>query len=71
MASTWQKRIEDARRDLDQANQQAGQARQALHTAANKAWQDGARATDIARWAHVTTQALHLWRKEEQCEDSQ
>lgn len=71
MASTWQKRIEDARRDLDRANQQAGQARRTLHAAANKAWRDGARATDIARWAQVTTQALHLWRKEEQCEDSQ
>lgn len=66
MRSTWEKRVRAARQELDDANRQAAQARQALHTAANAAYKAGMRPTDIAEWAQVTLQALHQWRRKEQ-----
>lgn len=66
MPSTWEKRVRAARQELDDANRQAAQARQALHAAANAAYKAGMRPTDIAQWARVTLQALHQWRRKEQ-----
>lgn len=71
MPSSWEREVKAARSNLDQALRQVDRARAALHATARAACTDGARPIDVSEWAQVTTQALHLWKKEGQCEDSQ
>ncbi len=71
MPASWKQEVKAARNNLDQALRQVDRARHTLHATACAACTAGARPIDVSEWAQVTTQALHYWRKEASCEESQ
>ena len=64
-----EKRVKQAKTEADNAYRQYLTARARLRATAVAANKAGHPPTRVAKWANVTTQSIHNWRK--QCAESQ
>lgn len=69
MNTPHETRVKQAKTEADNAYQQYQAARARLRATAVAANRAGHTPTRVAKWADVTTQSIHNWRK--QCAESQ